>query len=68
MLTDIYQMNAERDGLDIEPNELLKLGDTQNAVIKTVFIGDGEVTYTFYFTEKNNKWTLTIMDMRDCDT
>lgn len=68
LLTDIYQMNIERDGSKIDANELLKLGDAQNAASKTVFIGDGQMTYTFYFTEKDNKWTLTIMDMRDCDT
>lgn len=68
LLTDIYQMNIERDGAAIDANELLKLGDAQNAASKTVFVSDGETTYTFYFTEKDGKWTLTIMDMRDCDT
>lgn len=68
LLTDIYQMNIERDGSKIDANQLLKLGDAQNAASKTVYIGDGQMTYTFYFTEKDNKWTLTIMDMRDCDT
>jgi Ni,Fe-hydrogenase I large subunit len=68
LLTDIYQMNSERDGLGIEANELLKLGDAQKYAAKTVYISDGEVAYTFYFTEKDGQWTLTIMDMRDCDT
>lgn len=68
LLTDIYQMNIERDGSKIDANELLKLGDAQKSATKTVYIGDGQMTYTFYFTEKDNKWTLTIMDMRDCDT
>ncbi|MFK7948263.1 MAG: hypothetical protein AB8G11_11770 [Saprospiraceae bacterium] len=68
LLTDIYTMNTERDDKEIEPDELVKLGETQNEVTKTVFIGDGEMAYTFYFTQKNNKWYLTIMDLRDCDT
>jgi hypothetical protein len=68
LLTDIYQMNIERDGVKINANELLKLGDAQKNATKTVYIGDGDVTYTLYFTEKDSKWTLTIMDMRDCDT
>jgi hypothetical protein len=68
LLTDIYTMNIERDGLKINANELLKLGDAQKSATKTVFIGDGQMTYTLYFTEKNGQWTLTIMDMRDCDT
>ena len=68
LLTDIYTMNAARDVDEIAPDELVKLGETQNEVTKTVFIGDGEVTYTFYFTQEDGQWWLTIMDLRDCDT
>ncbi len=68
LLTDVYEMNLARDGETINSKELLQLGDTQNASKKMVYVSDGEVTYTFYFMEKNNQWWLTIMDMRDCDT
>lgn len=68
LLTDIYTMNIARDGDEIAPEELVKLGETQNELSKSVFIGDGEVTYTFYFTEEDGQWWLTIMDLRDCDT
>lgn len=68
LLTDIYTMNTTRDSEELDSDELVKLSETQNEVNKTVFIGDGEVTYTFYFTQENGHWWLTIMDLRDCDT
>lgn len=68
LLTEVYTMNIERDGNEINPTELVKLGETQNEVSKTLYIGDGEVTYTLYLTEKDGQWSVTIMDFRDCDT
>lgn len=66
LLTDVYTMNIARDEEDIESDELVKLGEIQNEVTKTVFIGDGDVTYTFYLTDEDGQWWLTIMDLRDC--
>lgn len=66
LLTDVYTMNIARDEEDIDSDELVKLGNTQNEVTKTVFIGDGEATYTFYLTDEDGQWWLTIMDLRDC--
>lgn len=68
LLTDIYNMNTTRDDMEIDPTELVKLGETQNEVTKTLYIGDGEVTYTLYLTEEDNQWWITVMDFRDCDT
>jgi hypothetical protein len=66
ILTDIYNMNLERDGLEIEPNELLSLGEVQNTADQRFLINDGEATYILYFTKKAEQYKLQIMDMREC--
>lgn len=66
ILTDIYSMNLERDGLKIEPDELLNLGDIQNKANQRFLINDGEATYTLYFTKKEEQYKLLMMDMREC--
>ena len=66
LLTDVYTMNVAADGSEINPNELVKLGEMQNEVSKTVIIGDGEEAYSLYFTFENGKWWLSIMDLREC--
>ena len=66
LLTDVYTMNVAADGSEINPNELVKLGEVQNEVSKTLFIGYGEEAYTLYFTFENGKWWLSIMDLREC--
>jgi len=66
ILTDIYNMNLERDGLAINPNELLELGDIQNKANKRFLINDGESTYVLYFANEDNQYKLLMMDMREC--
>jgi hypothetical protein len=66
LLTDTYTMNLERDGGNIQTDELLKLGDAQQRASKRVLINDGETTYTFYFVEEKGSFKLGIMDMREC--
>jgi len=66
LLTDIYSMNVTAEGSEINPDELVKLGEVQNEVSKTIIISDGQESYTLYFTFENEKWWLSIMDLRDC--
>lgn len=65
-LTDVYSINAERDGIKLNPDELVQLSDTQNDLQKAVWLGSGEEADQLYFTQIDGEWYVSIFDLTEC--